>query len=183
MTLKSLNIDRSWTLFLDRDGVLNKQIPDDYVKHYGEFEFLPGAKDCIAGLNNKFGKIIVVTNQQGIGKGLFTASELEGIHLSMLLDIILAGGQIDRIFYAPELESENSEMRKPNIGMAHAAKEAFPEIDFSKSIMAGDSVSDMLFGRKAGMKTVFLNKKFPEENDKALIDFSFSDLLAFSENL
>lgn len=175
MSLKTLNIDKSWTLFLDRDGVINKLLPGDYVKTWDEFEFNPGVKESIAALNSHFGRIIVVTNQQGIGKGLFTVADLEGIHLSMMLDIILAGGNIDRIYFAPQLDAENHIMRKPNIGMANLAKEEFPDINFSKCVMAGDSVSDMMFGRNAGMKTVMLSKEVNAEH-KDKIDFQFADL-------
>lgn len=176
MSLKNLNIDKSWTLFLDRDGVINRLREGDYVKSWEEFEFMPGVKEQIAALNQHFGKIIVVTNQQGIGKGLYTAADLEGIHLSMMLEIILAGGNIDRIYYAPQLAEENSEMRKPNTGMARLAKEEFPEIDFSRSIMAGDTISDMQFGRNAGMKTVFLARHILGEEQKPLVDFQFETL-------
>jgi histidinol-phosphate phosphatase family protein len=176
MNLKDLNIDKTWTLFLDRDGVINKHLPGDYVKCWEDFEFNPGVKESIAQLNNHFGRIIVVTNQQGIGKGLYTVADLEGIHLSMMLDIILCGGNIDRIYYAPQLASENSDMRKPNIGMARLAKEEFPDIDFSKSLIVGDSFSDMEFGRNAGMKTVFIGKEILGSEKKPFIDFHFTSL-------
>jgi HAD superfamily hydrolase (TIGR01662 family) len=70
-----------------------------------------------------------------------------------------AGGRIDAIYYAPQLSAENSPMRKPGIGMALQAKQEFPEIDFAKSIMAGDSRSDMEFARNAGMKAIFIGEK------------------------
>ena len=182
MTLKDLNISKSWTLFVDRDGVINKNRVGDYVKNYDEFEFIAGVKEAFVELNNHFGRIIVVTNQQGIGKGLYTESDVEGIHLSMMLDIMLAGGHIDRIFFAPQLASENSEMRKPNIGMARLAKEEFPDIDFTKSLMIGDAISDMQFGRTAGMKTVFVGAaSSPEE--KKLIDFHSASLVTFAKEI
>ena len=183
MSLKNLNIDKSWTLFLDRDGVINKLRPNDYVKTYDEFEFNPGVKEAIPELNKKFGRIIIVTNQQGVGKGLYTIEDLEGIHLSMMLDIILAGGNIDRIYYSPHLESDNHPTRKPNIGMANLAKEDFPDIDFSKAIMAGDSHSDMLFGRRSGMKTVFLNTNAPDPGQKENVDFHYKDLTDFTTQI
>ena len=174
MTLKNLNIEKTWTLFLDRDGVINHRIEGDYVKRWDEFIFMPDVKESICQLNQVFGTIVVVTNQQGIGKGLYTESDLEGIHMNMMLDIILSGGQVDRVYYAPELASANSRLRKPNIGMAEKAKEDFPSIDFSKSLMIGDSYSDMEFGRRAGMKTVFLNPETVSEKNMMSIDFQFS---------
>lgn len=151
----SFSIDKSWTLFLDRDGVINTRIENDYVKTPEEFHFLPGVTEAIAKLSGIFGKIIVVTNQQGIGKGIYSHEDLAEIHRGMVAGIEASGGRVDAVFYAPQLAAENSPMRKPGIGMALTAKEKFPSIDFSKSIMVGDTLSDMLFAKSAGMKSVF----------------------------
>lgn len=148
-------VDKSWTLFLDRDGVINTRIENDYVKTPDEFHFLPSAVEAIVTFSALFGKIVVVTNQQGIGKGIYSHEDLASVHQKMLREVESAGGHIDAVFYAPQLASENSPMRKPGIGMAIAAKEKFPEIDFAKSIMVGDTASDMEFARAAGMKFVF----------------------------
>lgn len=151
----SFSIDKSWTLFLDRDGVINRRLADDYVKHPGEFELLDGVADAIAKLSPVFGKIVVVTNQQGIGKGIYTHDDLAAVHHKMKTEIENAGGRIDAVFYAPNLASENSPLRKPGIGMALNAQKIFPQIDFARSIMVGDTKSDMEFARNAGMKSVF----------------------------
>jgi D-glycero-D-manno-heptose 1,7-bisphosphate phosphatase len=74
------NIDASWTLFLDRDGVVNKRLMNDYVKSVGEFELLPDVDEAIRLAGSVFGTIVVVTNQQGIGKGLMTERNLSDIH-------------------------------------------------------------------------------------------------------
>lgn len=152
---KNFPVDKSWSLFLDRDGVINKRILNDYVKHPDEFHLLPGVAEAVALMSAVFGKIVVVTNQQGIGKGLYSHDDLAAVHRKMIEAVEHAGGRIDAIFYAPQLASENSPMRKPGIGMALGAKEKFPEIDFEKSIMVGDSSSDMEFARAAGMKFVW----------------------------
>ena len=180
MTLKNLNIDKTWTLFLDRDGVINKKLENDYVKHWIEFEFLNDVHAALKHLNSVFGKIVVVTNQQGIGKGLYRTEDLELIHKNMKYEIEYLGGRIDNIYFSPYLNQENHPSRKPGIGMALQAKQDFPEIDFSKSIIVGDSMSDMEFGRNAGMKTVYIS-----ENDKYdnKIDFNFRSLLEFSKAL
>src|SRR5687768_6156000 len=78
--LKLARIDRTWTLFLDRDGVINQNKDESYVFHKGEFEFLPGAVEAIRILSSHFGKVIIVTNQRGIGKGLMTEAALQEIH-------------------------------------------------------------------------------------------------------
>jgi D-glycero-D-manno-heptose 1,7-bisphosphate phosphatase len=180
MTLKSLNIDKSWTLFLDRDGVINKKLDNDYVKHWIEFEFLDGVHDALKKINSVFGNIVVVTNQQGIGKGLYRTEDLELIHNNMLYEINYLGGRIDKVYFSPYLAAENHPSRKPGIGMAHMAKQDYPTIDFSRSIIVGDSMSDMEFGRACGMKTVFISDE-PKKDPK--IDFNFSSLLEFSDNL
>jgi len=173
MTLKDLHIDKSWTLFLDRDGVINKKLDNDYVKHWIEFEFLEGVFDALKFLNNLFGKIVVVTNQQGIGKRLYRTEDLEIIHKNMIYEINYFGGRIDKVYFSPYLAAENHPTRKPGIGMALNAQKDFPEIDFSKSIMIGDSMSDMVFGKTAGMKTIFISD---EDKKDPAIDLSFRSL-------
>lgn len=147
-------IDRSWTLFLDRDGVINVRKHNEYVRTPEEFVFIPGVTNALAVLSQIFPRIVVVTNQQGIGKGLYSIDDLHSIHKKMVGEIERSGGRIDAIYFAPQLSSENSKMRKPGTGMAIEAQAQFPEIDFSKSIMVGDTISDMEFGRNSGMKVV-----------------------------
>ncbi len=173
MTLKNLNINKNWTLFLDRDGVINKKIDNDYVKQWIEFEFIEGVLDALKFLNTVFGNIIVATNQQGIGKKLYRKEDLEIIHKNMLYEIAYHGGKIDKVYFSPYLKSENHPYRKPGIGMALKAKEDISTINFKESIMVGDSMSDMEFGRNAGMKTIYISEEITE-NDK--IDFNFKSL-------
>ncbi|MGZ4062064.1 MAG: D-glycero-alpha-D-manno-heptose-1,7-bisphosphate 7-phosphatase [Bacteroidia bacterium] len=178
--MKHLNIDKSWALFLDRDGVINKKIENDYVKHTIEFEFISGAIDALKKLKDCFGTIVVVTNQQGIGKGVMRTEDLELIHKNMVYEIEYMGGKIDKVYFSPHLAAENHPTRKPGIGMALKAREEFKHIDFSKSIMVGDSMSDMEFGRKAGMRTVFISEKAMQHET---IDFNFRSLKEFSDHL
>jgi len=179
-----MRIDRSWTLFLDRDGVINRRIPGDYVRNRDQFEFLPGVTEALAILAGCFGRIIVVSNQQGVGKGIMTASDLEEIHRLMLDEISCCGGRIDRIYYSSEVDNKEAVMRKPAPGMAFAAKKDFPEIDFNRSVMVGDSLSDMQFGRELKMVTVLATDdpvKIREAEE--LADQWFPDLLSFSGSL
>ena len=173
MTLKHLNINKTWTLFLDRDGVINKRLEDDYVKTLSEFEFLQGVPEALKFFTDLFGKIIVVTNQQGIAKGFYTENELGMIHHYMVDEIEKHGGKIDKVYHSPYLASENHELRKPNIGMALQAQKDFVDIDFSKSVMIGDSMSDMEFGRKTGMITVYIH---PKKITDTKIDYCFTSL-------
>jgi len=152
-------IDNTWTLFLDRDGVLNRKIDHDYVRNWEQFEFLPGVKEALAICAEKFNRIVIVTNQRGVGRGLMAESDLHEIHMLLMDAVDEAGGRIDAIFFCPDIIDEGSTHRKPNPGMAFDAQRLFPEIDFSKSVIVGDSGSDMEFGKNLGMKTVLIGDK------------------------
>jgi len=136
---------KDWTLFLDRDGVINVRLVDDYVKRWDEFVFLDEAIESIIALSGQFARVVVVTNQQGVGKGL---------------------------------------MQEDDLKMIQQAKHDFPEINFKKSLMVGDSLSDVRFGKNLGMTTVLvasdnkLAKKHPE-----LTDFCFENLKALAGHL
>lgn len=148
---KEIISDSNNTLFLDRDGVINRKLENDYVKNWDEFEFIDGVLKALKVFNSLFEHIIIVTNQQGIGKGLMTEKDLDLIHSKMLLAIEKAGGRIDKIYFAPQLAAEKSNFRKPNTGMPLQAQKDCSTINFEKSIMVGDSVSDMEMGQKLGM--------------------------------
>ena len=169
-------INEDWTLFLDRDGVINVRLIDDYVKDINEFVFLPGVLDAFKIFNRKFKHIIVVTNQQGVGKGLMKNEDVEKVHEFMIQEVRTNGGNIDKVYFCPQLKSETDNYRKPSPKMAFFAKNDFPEIDFSKSIMIGDMNSDVEFGINAGMKTIFVGdnelKINPDDMFNSLYDFA-----------
>ncbi len=176
-------IDRFWTLFLDRDGVINYEKDKSYVLHYDEFVFYPYVKEALQICSSTFGRIVLVTNQRGIGKGMMTAEGLALIHEKMMAEIRLAGGRIDRIYFSDSLRDDHPH-RKPNPGMALAAREDFPEIDFARSVMVGNNLSDMEFGRNAGMHTVFLKTTSPGQPlPHPSIDLAFSSLYDFAKHL
>ena len=154
-------VDKSWTLFLDRDGVINEDKVGSYIFNKKEFFFTPGAKEAIKTFSNIFGVIVIVTNQRGVGKGLMTQQDLDEIHTYMLDEIKRAGGRIDKIYYCTDT-NDDSPNRKPMPGMAWQAKADFPEIDFTKSIMVGNKLSDMQFGKNIDAKTVFIPSTNPE---------------------
>lgn len=176
-------IDHSWTLFLDRDGVINTEKEGSYIFHYGEFSFIGGTTEALRICAAAFGRIVVVTNQRGVGKGLMTAAALQEIHDKMVAEIVLAGGRIDRIYYADSLDNSHP-LRKPQPGMAHAARMDFPEIDLQRSVMVGNNLSDMEFGRNAGMYTVFVKTTNPEQPlPHPSIDLAFNTLYDFAKHL
>lgn len=178
--MKNWKIDNSWTLFLDRDGVINERLIGDYVKSVDEFVFMKDVPQAISKFSKQFHYIFVVTNQQGIGKGIMTESNLLEIHNYMLSEVVKVGGRIDQFYFAPELASFESSFRKPNSGMALKAAEDFQNVDFSKSIMVGDSDSDIQFGKNLGMKTVRIRST---EEEKIEADINVDSLIEFAKLL
>ena len=168
----------NWTLFLDRDGVINVKLPNDYVKNINEFSFIDGSIEGIRLLSKIFKRIIIVTNQRGIGKKIMTIEQLKTIHNHMKNIIHKNNGRIDGIYYCADID-DSATCRKPNPGMALKALDDFPKIDFKKSIMVGDSKCDIEFGINLGMKTVLIN------DSKVGIepDYNFSSLIQFSKNI
>lgn len=177
------DIDKSWTLFLDRDGVINHEKPDGYILNANEFVFYEGVKETFHLLNQKFGKIIVVTNQRGIGKGMMTEESLHEIHEKMKRDISEANGKIDSVYYCTSVDNRHPE-RKPNPGMAFRAMNELPGIVPEKSIIAGNKLSDMKFGRNSGLYSIYIRSTHPEQ---ALphpdIDMAFDSLADFARSL
>jgi len=177
-------IYRDWSLFLDRDGVINQRLPDDYVKHPDEFEFIEGVTAALRVFAGIFNPIVIITNQQGIGRGLMTHAQLNLVHEKMLQKVAETGGRIDEVFYSPDLKNSRSFTRKPAIGLGLKAKKQFPSINFKKSIMAGDSYSDILFGHRLGMTTVLIGDDSNAAFEAAdILDYRFPDLLRFAEFL
>ena len=175
-------IDKTWTLFLDRDGVINHDKVGSYIFNADEFKFMEGAPGLFKKLTDTFNRIIVVTNQRGIGRGLMTIDDLDGIHKKMLEGVNGAGGKIDHIYFAPGIDNKDF-LRKPNPGMALAAQADFPDIDFSESIMIGNNITDMEFARNAGIRTVYL----PTTKDIAMpnpyVDLLTDNLKEFTDRL
>lgn len=181
--IQDLHIDSEWTLFLDRDGVINEEKKEDYIRNWAEFKFYTESLLAMPLLAEKFSRIIITTNQKGIGKGLMSDADLSNIHAQMTAEIVAVGGRIDAIYYCPDLDNQ-SPNRKPQPGMAFQAKEQYPMIDLKKSIMVGNRMSDMEFGRNAGMLTVYLATTHPEAPfPDTKIDDRFDHLFQFAKVL
>ena len=144
------------TLFLDRDGVLNRHLPGDYVRTPQMWEWMPGVLQCMAQWAGKFKHIVLVTNQRGVGKGLMTDAQLAQVHARMMQDILDAGGRLDLILTCTAV-SEEDPRRKPNPGMFYEACSLFPDIDAKSSVMMGDAPSDAAFAQNCGMQFILLN--------------------------
>ena len=138
------------TLLLDRDGVLNRLRPGDYVKTWSEFEWLPGALEALCEAARKFPRIYIVTNQRGVGRGLMTQEALDDVHARMLSDVAAAGGRIDGIYVCTAVSDEDP-CRKPARGMFDALLLEHPEVRPERTAMIGDSKSDMEFAANCGI--------------------------------
>jgi len=148
------------TLFLDRDGVINKKLEQRYVTNFDEFVFVKNSDIAIRKLHKIFKRILIVTNQQGIGKGIMTEDDLNLLHLQMQRKLSVDFDLIDKIYFCPCLEVDNCNCRKPKTGMLENAKLDFPDMKIEDSFLVGDSDSDILAGKKFGLSTIKVSSEF-----------------------
>jgi D-glycero-D-manno-heptose 1,7-bisphosphate phosphatase len=153
-TPKSRNTFR--TVFLDRDGVINHKMPEgQYVTSWQQFKLLPGVPQTIARLNQAGLRVLVVTNQRGIALGLYTTADVNAIHSQLQRELSVSGAHIDGFYFCPH-DRRQCNCRKPLPGLFEQAKTQFPAIEPATSLVIGDSLSDIEFGRNLGMRTIFL---------------------------
>jgi len=167
-------------LFLDRDGVINRYPGDtNYVTSLREFRFLPRAKKAIALLSkNKF-KIFVISNQAGVGKGLYSQDTLDSITERMSKGVMGAGGKIERAYYCTHRQEENCSCRKPKTALIDKASKAY-NIDLKRTFFIGDSIRDVITAKSAGCKSILVlsgrEKLSNQPNWPVGPDFIFKDL-------
>ena len=139
--------------FLDRDGIINQRVgAHDYVTSWDRFKFADGAVAMLRGLNDRGYSLIVITNQQGVGKGLMSTGTLNQLHEQMRQSLSEQGIVISGVFHCPHLENRNCFCRKPRPGLIFRAMNESPyAIDVERSILIGDSESDILAGKAAGI--------------------------------
>jgi D-glycero-D-manno-heptose 1,7-bisphosphate phosphatase len=142
------------TIFLDRDGVINRDSPH-YIKSWGEFEFFPRSLEALRLLKTNGFDVIVITNQSAVGRGLLTNDRLLSIHKRMVEAVESNGGKIKDVFFCPHIPKDNCECRKPKPGLIHQAEQKY-KIDLDKSVMIGDKMSDIICGINAGCGRVIL---------------------------
>lgn len=182
MTLQKIISNKKY-LFLDRDGVINKRIMGGYIKTWEEFEFLPGVLDALAIFSRFFDKIIIVTNQQGVGKNVMTKDDLENIHAHLRQEIEKQGGRIDAVYYCTDLRDKKENCRKPGNSMFLKAQEQFPEINQEFSIMIGDTSSDMEFAKNSKMAGILIENENTTEEDKLHADACTDQLITIAHLL
>jgi D-glycero-D-manno-heptose 1,7-bisphosphate phosphatase len=149
----ALPLDRP-TVFLDRDGVINRRRLD-HVRSWQEFEFLPGTLVGLAALRLLGARVIVVTNQAAVGRGLLSVTRLEGIHDEMRRAVQAAGGAIEAIYACLHRPDAGCGCRKPAAGLLLAAASDLG-LSLKGSIMVGDSISDVEAARAAGCLPVLI---------------------------
>lgn len=145
------------TAFVDRDGVINrKRREGEYVNSREEFELLPGSVEALVNLSRAGFKVVIVTNQQGIAKGLTNRALVDSLHDELTESVSEAGGEISQVQVCPHLDG-SCECRKPAVGLFEQAREADPAIDFECSVVIGDSEGDIEAAKRIGAKAVFVS--------------------------
>ncbi len=142
-------------IFLDRDGVINKCAKEhEYITRWEDFEFLENVPEAIKSLNHVGYKVVVISNQRGIARGIMTKHEVDELHKKVNEYLNKKAANIDCFLYCPH-ETYECNCRKPEIGLFLAAEKLF-QVDKLHSYMIGDSESDIMAGHKFGVKTVFI---------------------------
>jgi D-glycero-D-manno-heptose 1,7-bisphosphate phosphatase len=147
-------------VFLDRDGVLNAD-SDEYIKSWAEFTFYPGVFAALRRLREAGCEVYLVTNQQGVGKGLLTHRTLLDILLRLRLTVREHGGLIHGVAYCRHLKTEGCACRKPKPGMLHKLAMKYG-LDLARSVFVGDSCTDVECGQAVGCATILLHTR-PED--------------------
>jgi D-glycero-D-manno-heptose 1,7-bisphosphate phosphatase len=153
------------TVFLDRDGVINQKAPEgEYVHRTEDLKLLDGAAAAIARLNRAGLRVVVVSNQRGVALGRYTADDVRAIETALKETLAAEGAHLDGFYFCPH-DKGTCNCRKPLPGMFEQARADFPEIEAASSMMIGDSLSDVQFGKCLGMLTIFIEG--PAERQKA----------------
>lgn len=157
------------TVFLDRDGTINRAAPQgDYISNPSELELLPGAADAIRSLNDLDITTIVVTNQRGIDLGLMSEDDLRSIH-QRLIDLLAENdAYLDGIFYCPH-GKDACECRKPQPGLLVKASDENPRVTLSGALMVGDTEADVETGRALGLSTIRLSSQASPPTNASLV--------------
>ena len=167
-------------VFLDRDGVLNRKMPEGaYVTDWAKFQWLPGAVEAVARMNRAGMTVILVSNQRGIALGLFTDAQLAFIHSEMQAQLAKHGARMDAIYYCPH-DIGKCQCRKPDIGLFEQASKDFPRAGADNSVVIGDSLSDIQAGRRLGMKTIFIEGEADRQKAGAAAATESADAVAGS---
>lgn len=172
-------------IILDRDGVINED-SDDYIKSPSEWEPIPGSLEAIAKLNQNDYRVVVISNQSGLSRKLFTIETLNAIHTKMHTHLAQFGGVIDAIFFCPHLPKDACNCRKPKPALYNDVAERL-RISLSKVFAVGDKLTDIQAAQSAGAKPVLVRTgKGQSQIDEGLIQEGipiYDDLAAFVDEM
>lgn len=170
------------TLFMDRDGVVNEQLVGDYVMDFSQLVYRPHFFEAMKMLRQRFQYMFLVTNQQCVGKGLCSMQTIDRIHEQMQQQLAEHDCAFDAVYCCPHHKDVHCSCRKPQPGMALRAQQEFPDVDFSRSVMVGDSLSDMQFAANAGLLPVHVGivRQPAFESIMQIAHLHFDDLLEFA---
>jgi D-glycero-D-manno-heptose 1,7-bisphosphate phosphatase len=161
--------------FIDRDGTLIEEV--NFLARIEDLRIFPYTRDALSQLKAAGFLVIVVTNQSGIGRGIYDEAAMHAIHEAMRSDL---AGLIDAFYFCPHLPCDGCDCRKPGLGMIRAALEDF-EIDLENSWMIGDKKIDIETGKNAGTKTAMVRTGYGQLHSAQLDvmpDVLADDLLA-----
>lgn len=144
------------TIFLDRDGVISVFTPRDYIKKWEEFSFLPHAIEGLTTLAQNNYRIVVISNQAGVNKGIFSLEDLNNITEKMASILKEKGVKIEKFYYCVHTEEEKCNCRKPQTGLLYKAQAELRGIKFENSFFVGDTEIDIQTGKAAGTKTILV---------------------------
>lgn len=136
------------TVFLDRDGVINRDSPD-YITTWDRFVFLPGSLEAIRRLTEAGRTVMIITNQSAVGRGMMDVATLEDMHRRLCREVAAQGGRIAAVFYCPHHPETGCACRKPRPGLIQEARRRY-DLDLGSAAMIGDSARDVQCGIRAG---------------------------------
>ena len=171
-------------VILDRDGVINHD-SQDYIKTPEEWQPLPGSLNAIAALNAAGFRVVVVSNQSGIGRGLFSETEFSQIHRKMTSAVRAAGGEIAGFYYCPHRPDDDCDCRKPRPGLLERVKADF-NISLAGVPLIGDKITDVELARRVGARPILVLTGYGQDTVATLDDNgveSFADLAAAARAL
>ena len=160
---------------LDRDGVINRDL-GTYCFRPEDFDPIPGSIDAIATLRRKGYKIVVITDQGGIEKGLYTENDVEAVHTKMFQLLGEAGcSSIDAIYYSASSRKDDP-FAKPNVGMFKRCEKEIPDIKFNQGFYVGDKIKDLKSAMRMGAKPILVRTGYGAETEKELTKFTYRDI-------
>ncbi len=172
-------------IILDRDGVIN-QDSDQFIKSPDEWVPIPGSLEAIARLNQSGWRVVVASNQSGVGRGLFGMDTLNAINAKMIESLAQVGGRLDAIFFCPHAADSTCDCRKPKPGLFKQIESRF-NVDLTGVPMVGDSLRDLQAGQAVGCQTFLVltgkGARTQEDPDLPADTLVFPDLSAIADTL